>query len=212
MTGPLLADSILPVSERTAAGIANEWDLLGRPGAWWTGAERVEIAAAGRAALDGHTHPPGALPPAAAGMAMRVAAGPHTITRAVVDALAHDGVGAEAYVELIGIVSRTSAVDTAVRGFGATPLSLPEPTPGEPTGETVNDAKRRSSFVPMVGGANPATALTAVASSAEAQAALAASLYLAYEEMVDMAIEKEIPRWRMELTATTTSWLNHCVY
>ena len=64
----------------------------------------------------------------------------------------------------------------------------------------------------MIGAAGATTALSSVAAEDAAQADLHGALYLHYAEMGDLTIVKDIPRWQMELAATTTSWINHCVY
>jgi hypothetical protein len=207
-----IADPDLPFRTTMAAGIGREWDRLSRPGTWWSGAARVGVAATARDANAGISDDDHGLDPTIARMVRRIATDAHGIDRADVDALADVDTSTFAYVELVGVVARTTAVDTAVRGIGADPIPFPTPIEGEPSHREVEGAKRRSAHVPTVGAAGAVTALTAVADEAAAQSDLHGALYLSYDEMGDLTIVKDIPRWQMELAATTTSWLNHCVY
>ena len=207
-----IEDSVVPLRPAMLAGIEREWTRLGRPGTWWTASERVDIAAVARAAIDDAPAPDHGLDEAVASMAQRVATDAHHIERTDVDALDAAGVSPTAYTELVGVVARLAAVDTTVAGVGGRPLTFPDPAAGEPTRLEVAGAKRRSAHVPMVGAAGAITALTAVSDEEAAQADLHGALYLRYDEMGNPAIVKDIPRWQMELAATTTSWLNHCVY
>lgn len=205
-------NTILPMRTSMIQGMQREWDRLAAPGTWWRAEHRIEIASVARAASAGIAQSPGSLDPVVAEMATRIAVAAHNIDRASVDALTGRGVGLEAYTEMVGIVARLTAVDTAIRGMGSAPVPLPEPIDGEPNRVTVVGAKRRSAHVPMVGAAGATTALSAVGAEDAGQADLHAALYLSYAEMGDFQIVKDISRWQMELAATTTSWLNHCVY
>lgn len=203
----------LPLRSDMRESMEREWQRLAQPGTWWTGTERVAIAATARAAATGHDdETPLPLNPMVSSMAARIATDAPSITRDMVDAFGGAGVPVEAHVEMVGIVARLTAVDTTVRGIGAPLVPLPAPIAGEPSRQLVDAAKRRAAHVPMVGAAGATTALSAVAAEDAAQADLHGGLYLSYREMGDFAIVKDIPRWQMELAATITSWLNHCVY
>lgn len=200
----------LPVPVEIATVLDQQWRALAEPGTWWTGSERIAIAAEARAARD---EVPLArsvtIAPAAQRAAALVAIAPHRIDRQVVDDLEDEGLDRLAYVELVGVVARVIAMDTAERGLGAGPTPLPTPQAGEPTRETVA-SRLRSAWVPMVGGAGPTTALSAVPREDRAQEELHGALYLSYAEMGDLAIVKGLARAQMETVAARTSLLNHC--
>ena len=207
----------LAVPPSTATVIGKQWDAIAAPGTWWTGRERVAIAATARAAHDGEPDTMIAEIEEVAGLtrsarraAVLVASTPHGIDSRVVDELEAEGLDRLAYTEIVGLVARVVAMDTATRGVGAEPAPLPAPQPGEPSRETVADARRRSSFVPMVGGAGPATALSAVPREDRDQEKLHGALYLSYAEMGDLRIVKGLSRAQMEAVAARTSLLNKC--
>lgn len=202
----------LPVRPSMLKGMQREWDRLASAGTWWSGADRVALAAEARAAADGLPSPSSNLASGVAAMARRIMTNAHEIDRASIDALVDEGVSLEAYTEMVGVVARLSAVDTAVVGMGSDRAPLPTPLDGEPTRAVERRAKRRSAHVAMVGAAGATTALSSVAAEDAAQADLHGALYLRYSEMGDFDIVKDIPRWQMELAAATTSWINHCVY
>ncbi|MDW3179595.1 MAG: hypothetical protein R8J94_19540 [Acidimicrobiia bacterium] len=212
MTNSFIIDPALPVRPAMLDGMQREWDRLAAAGTWWTGADRVALAAEARAAADHRPSPASVLAPEITAMARRIATTPHVIDRTSVDALHDQKVSLEAYTEMVGVIARLTAVDTAVRGMGSSPAPLPKPQEGVPTYAVVPDAKRRSAHVAMVGSAGATSALSSVAAEDSAQQDLHGALYLSYSEMGDYRIVKDIPRWQMELAAATTSWLNHCVY
>lgn len=202
----------LPLRSDMLAGMQREWDRLSQPGTWWTGEERVAIAEQARAAHAGLVAPATSLSQATVQIARQIATDAHDIDRNTVDALESEGIGQEAYVEMVGIIARLTAIDTAVRGMGSDLVPLPTPVSGEPSREVVPSAKRRAAFVPMVGGSGATNALSAVPPEDRAQADLHGSLYLSYADMGNFGVVKGIPRWQMELAAATTSYINHCVF
>jgi hypothetical protein len=212
MTDSFTLDAELPVRPSMLEGMKREWDRLANAGTWWSGADRVALAATARAAARATPSPSSHLAPDVAAMVRRIMTSAHEIDRASVDALVDQGVSLEAYTEMVGVIARLSAIDTAVCGMGSEPVPLPTPLDGEPTRTVARRAKRRSAHVPMVGAAGASTALSAVPAEDAAQADLHGALYLSYSEMGNFQIVKDIPRWQMELAAATTSWINHCVY
>ena len=52
MTEIEVAGEMLPIRESLAREVEVAWDRLARPGTWWTGAERLAIAAEARRAGD----------------------------------------------------------------------------------------------------------------------------------------------------------------
>lgn len=184
-----------------------EWERLARPGTWFTGRDRVAIAAAAR---DAHA----AAAPAnhdlaeAAGI---IATRPATIRRRWVAAVAAE-IGFAPYVELVGVVSRLSAIDTFHRAIGEPLEPLPEPEPGGPSRVEEHAARQGAAWVPMVGGASITQALSLVDGEAAAQEDMHGPLYLTYEEMAELDHVRGLSRAQMELVAARTSAINECFY
>ena len=192
------------MSQPMLDGIRREWKRLGQAGTWWTGAERVAMAEVARKALAGQDTTNFMLPLAATEAAALVASNATSIAPAMLEQFEEDGLSPAAYTEIVGVVARLVAVDTAVRGTGAPEEPLPAPSPGEPSQLETEDARKRSAWVPMVGAAGAIAALTGVTAEAEAQADLHGSLYLTYDEMGDSSIVKGLTRAQLELVASKT--------
>lgn len=208
-----LGSAGLPVPDRIVRGIDRTLSQIARPGTWWTAAERLAIAGLARQVRAGDPRTPDAgLPAAAAEAVITVATAAQSITEETVQQAEADGVRVEAFAEIVGVTARTVAVDTVARGIGVPSPAFPPLTGGAPTRRVEPRAKRRSAFVPMVGGARAATALSAVRVESEAQEDLHGALYLSYAEMADPVIVKNLPRWQHELVATRTSLHNECFY
>ena len=187
-----------------------EWERLAAAGTWWTGAERVAIAATARAARDGLDRPDG-LPEPAAEPAARLSGEAHRVTGDWLDELGHRGLDRLAYVEVLGVVSRIRAVDTALFGLGQPERPLPVPAPGAPTRESTG-AEIDGGLVPTVGRAGPPNALSAVPDEHEALHDLHGAMYLSLEDMRDLHVERGLGRAQMELVAARTSLLNDCFF
>ncbi len=205
----LLTDSSLPVPDGVADEIERQFAFLAAPGPTLTGAERVAVAAAARAARAGSAGP-AASPLVRA--AQEIAVRAWEIDRSFLDALLSDGLTIHQYVEVLGIVARTTAIDTAVRGLGAPEVALPTPIAGEPTGEIDPEAKTRSALIPTVGSANPVTVLNALPPESAHQESLSDALYMSYVQMGDHDIDLGLHRTQIELVAARTSSVNECVY
>ena len=117
------------------------------------------------------------------------------------------------YVELIGIVSQVTAVDTFHRAIGLTLEPLPHPVPGEPTRQhSESQVRVTKAWVPMEGPPTIPTSLSAVPAEMAALEALHGPAYLAYEQMQDPAYTRGLTRAQMELVAARTSAINECFY
>ena len=144
------------------------WERLARAGTWWTGAERVAIAAATRAALTcGHCRR------RKQALSANMVSGAHAgssggLSEGVID-LVHrlrtdaDRFGpslfkqyvpcmmsAERYTELVGIVATITAIDTFDTIMGRSLRELPEPVAGTPSRKRPKGAAFDQAFVPMV--------------------------------------------------------------
>jgi len=193
-------------------GLNAEWQHLARAGTWWTGSERIAVAAVARAARERQPQPSVALPESAVRAATRLAGEPH-IDADWVRALTDDGLQIEAYVEILGIVARLSAVDSFMFGIGAdAPHALPQPTAGSVSKQMVDAAGSNGGLVPTVGPASAPNALSAVSAETDAMLALHGVLYLSIAEMSELEIVKDLTRAQMEFIAARTSFLNDCFF
>lgn len=201
----------LPVRPGLLRAIERTWQEMGEPGARWTGAERVEILRAARAAVDGQEAPT-ALPPAAREAAARLATAPASTTESWVTDVT-EAVGEPAYVELVGVVARVAAVDTFCRLLGITPPPPPSAILGEPSGEPVPaSARRNRTWVAMVTPLAPLV-LGAVPSTEAALNALCDELYLPPSRIGEPGFARGLlDRPRIELVAATVSCVNECFY
>ena len=203
---------------------------VGRPGTWWTAAERIAIASEVRRALDradlapwqppssidgliGADHP---LPPAAVDAVWRITNHPGTLTADWYEGLVTDLPSPAHYVELVGIVAMVNSVDRLARFLDLAPLPLPPPTPGEPSRELPADVAVTTHWVPTagVGGPNVLKALSAVPADRVVQMALAEAQYVGRDALLgDLDWDRgTLDRRQIELVAAHTSMVNECFY
>ncbi|HSR15334.1 MAG TPA: hypothetical protein VLL51_06250 [Gemmatimonadales bacterium] len=193
-----------------AASLRLAWAHLASPGAAWTGAERVGIAATARAARAGE--PAAAdLPEDAVEAAALLGVRPGAARRGWVEAIS-GRLGRARYVELVGVVSRLAAVDTFTHALGLDREPLPGPGPGAPTGVIDGRARANAAWVPMVGGTSITRALSLVPSESAEQERFHGPMYMAYHEMDDPDFSRGLHRPQMELVAARTSAINECFY
>ncbi len=151
-----------------AAAFRRAWERIASPGTWLTGAERVAVAAAARAARacalcrerraalsprageGAHDGDPGPLPDALLDAVHRVATDAARIGRSTVDELASAGVGDTHYVEAVGVATQLLGIDAFHRALGLPLEPLPAPRAGEPTRRRPSGAADEGAFVPMV--------------------------------------------------------------
>jgi hypothetical protein len=140
----------LPIPDAMREAQRRAWERLATPGTWWTGAERVAIAAEvraaracvlcreRRAALSPHTvagrHPSTALLPAPAVEAAHlIASDPARLTRSWYETILAGGLSDAHYVELVGVVVTVVNLDALHSALGVAPEPLPDPRPGPPS-------------------------------------------------------------------------------
>ncbi|MBQ91066.1 MAG: hypothetical protein CL441_06550 [Acidimicrobiaceae bacterium] len=157
----------VPVRADFAASHQRFWTRLARPGAWWTGAERVAIAREARAAascahcltrreaLSPHTvtgtHASvSRLPAPAIEVTHVVMTDAHRLTRRWHDARLAEGLSDGQYVELVGTIVALVSIDRFCRALGLPPHPLPDPEPGEPSGYRPVTGGPDEAWVPMV--------------------------------------------------------------
>lgn len=187
-----------------------------------TGAERRELAvrsrslAEGPAATEGGGQPMPAPPPSSTDpldeLTHRLTVAPASIRRAFVREMEHSGVHASTYVEVLGLVSRLTAIDTFAFGLGVAPADLPPAVDGRPTQELADEATIDGGWVPTVGPASPPSALSLTPSEHRAMLELHDVFYLAIPAMGDLDADRGLHRTQMELVAARASLLNECFF
>jgi len=157
----------VPVRADLPAAHQRAWERLARAGAWWSGAQRLAIAAEVRRAADCGlcaarlaALSPYALPGAHAATAElsaaavdavhRLTTDPGRLTKAWFDATAAQGLGDGEYVELLGVVVTVVSIDSFCRGIGVPSHPLPAPVAGEPTRSRPAAARLDGAWVPML--------------------------------------------------------------
>jgi alkylhydroperoxidase family enzyme len=133
-----------------ATAQAQAWERLAAPGTWWTGAERVAIAAETRharncafcaqraaalsplAVAGAHDRLPASLPDAAIEAIHRIRTDSGRLGETWFLRLREAGLSEEAYVELVSVAAVVTAIDTFRNAAGLEPLALPAPIAGAP--------------------------------------------------------------------------------
>ena len=147
---------------------ARAWRRIARPGTWWTGRERVAIAAEVRNAplcrlcrerkaalspyaVEGEHTSLGGLPEGAVEVIHRVVTDPGRLSRKWFDQVLAQGLEDTRYVEMIGVIVTVVTIDTFCRGIGFLPLhSLLQPVEGEPSKHRPKGAEPEGAWVPMI--------------------------------------------------------------
>jgi hypothetical protein len=158
---PVAVRADLPEAHRRA------WRRLAAPGTWWTGEERVAIAAEVRnaarcglcrrrkAALspqaeEGEHDALGALPDAAVDVIHRVVTDPARLSRPWFEKTLAGGLSDAQYVEIIGVVVTVVSIDSFCRGLGVPVQPLPHPEPGDPSRRRPAGAGPDGAWVAMI--------------------------------------------------------------
>ena len=142
-----------PATLRIRAGLEREvqraWARLAAPGTWWTGAERVAIAAEVRHApscglcrqrqealspytVGGDHDSQGELAQPLVEIVHRIVTDAGRLKQSWVGSMLDDGVTEEQYVETVGVVALVTALDTFDHALGRALRPLPAPQPGAP--------------------------------------------------------------------------------
>lgn len=157
----------LRIRDDLAAAHRHAWDHIGDPGTWWSGAERVALAAETRnavncrlcrerkkalspAAVSGSHDSLGALPENVVEIVHRVRTDPARLTRTWFDSVIGSGLTPERYVEIVSVVVQIVSVDTFARGIGISPLPLPRPARGAPAKRRPSGAKPGPAWVDWI--------------------------------------------------------------
>ena len=174
MTAISYSDSKYPIRPDFAEAHNRFWESLARPGAWWTGAERIAIAREARAApgcglcraakaalsptgVTGEHDRVSELPEPAVEAVHRIVTDAARLTRTWYRKRLESGLTDGQYVELVGIVVALASVDSFCRAMGLPLRSLPESVAGEPSGYRPARLATDEGWVPMVPPENAGT-------------------------------------------------------
>lgn len=161
------SDSPYPVREDIKQAHKKFWNILAKPGSWWTGAQRIAIAAEVRNAVacDYCQQRKSALSPytvsgkhkqndildeTAVDVVHQIVSDQGRITQAFVDNATQQGLTHEHYVELTGIVVAVFSIDEFNRGLGIPAETLPQAVAGDPSHYRPEHLSSDTGFVPMI--------------------------------------------------------------
>jgi len=236
-----------PIREDVTDAEARAWGWIRRSGTWLTARQKVAVAAEVRqaqacalcaerkAALSPYTvagaHGAASdLPAVMVEVAHRIATDSGRVTRAWYESVLEQGMLEGEYVEILGLVATTIALDTFSRGYGRPLAALPEAQPGQPSRYRPAGAKHQLAWVPTLepgdltpddpdiyAGYHPPyniqKALSLVPEAMQAFFDLDETFYLQEQEILDFAHEyRALTHDQMELIAARLSALNRCYY
>lgn len=142
------------------------WEWLGQPGTWWTGAERIAIAAETRQAgacplcqerkialspysVTGQHAAKTDLPEPVVEIIHRIRTDAGRLTRSWFDTTTAQGVSDSQYGEIVVILALTVGADSFAMAIGADPWPLPAPVDGEPTRQRPANLIDNGGFLPV---------------------------------------------------------------
>jgi alkylhydroperoxidase family enzyme len=160
-------DAPVPVRADLRAAHRRAWERLARPGTWWTGPERLAIAAEVRQAahcalcrerskalsplhVAGKHEHLGALSEAAVEVIHQVTRDPARLSKTWFEKTLAGGLSDAQYVEIVGVVVTVVSIDSFCRGIGVPLRPLPEPQPGDPSRYRPPGALPEGAWVPMI--------------------------------------------------------------
>lgn len=236
----------LPIRQDLSDAIERAWCHLSGPGTWWTGADRLRMVAETRNALDcplcrkrkaalspytvqGAHESPGKLPAVVVDVIHRLRTDAGRLTESWYRTILDAGLTDTAYVEIVGVVATTTALDTFDRALGTPVRSLPQAKPGEPARTRPAGAKVQIAWVPTVapqdwlpgehnpypryGGVHIQQALSLVPETVAGFFDVDRELYLQQDQIRDFGTEyRAISHAQMELIAAKASHINGCFY
>ncbi len=231
------ADSAWSIPDRIREAHIRSWDRLATPGEWWSGAERVSIAAESRRAsalVDGLPDPgpgPTELPEAAVFAVHKLIGDlPGVTLEWYEETINAEGMSDARYIELMGVLVHVWSVDEFHRALGLELEPLPDPNPGEPTRRRPEGLADHGSWPSTIAAEDVAESEADIyAGMSRAPNVLAAlslhpdsvrwlndlfeAHYLSWEDMGDMDTRvRALTRPQLELMASRVSALNECFY
>ena len=231
------ANAAWNIPDRIRAAHVRSWDRLATAGEWWTGAERISIAAESRRAsalVDGLPDPgsgPVELAEAAVYAVHKLIGDLPNVTREWYEATINaEGMSDAHYIELLGVLVHIWSVDELHRALGLELEPLPDPIPGEPTRRRPEGLADHGSWPPTLAaedvaesesdiyGGRPRSANVLAAMSLHPDSVrwlndLFEAHYLSWDDMADMDTKmRALSRPQLELMASRVSALNECFY
>ena len=214
----------IPVRDDLLAALRKSWSEIGQPGTWWTGAERVAIAAVARAERRQRAKPPWTrdrsrdpvvvLPEKAIEAARRIAADAHTLDREWAEGVI-DEIGDAHYVEIATVVVTVSAADAFCEAMGIDHEPLPDAQSGEPSKIRPEGLGDIGSWVPSLvefSGFNVARAMSLVPAGVRTFFRLASAMYSGADFDKMVWDHRPLGRPQVELLAARVSAMNECFY
>lgn len=224
----MASDTILDAGVRhdLAAAHAETIASLGQPGEWLRSEERAALIAVVRAARQDASKPPwyrpstelegfDPLPAAAIDLAWRLTNHPGTLTHDWYQETVANLPSGDYYVEVVGVVAVTNALDRLASILDLAPLPIPEPSADEPTRPTIPSGVT-THWVPTAAdatGPNVLRALSVSPSTTKMRTTLGAAQYMSAENRADLNFQRAgLDRRQIELIAGVTSLHNACFY
>ena len=228
---------------------ARAWEHLARPGTWWDGAQRLAMVEACREApdcalcreraaalspfaVDGTHDSACGLPDNVVEAVHRVRTDSGRLTETWFRRMLDSGLSETEYVEIVGVVSIATALDTLARALGIPHRTLPRPVAGAPSRRRPANARRGLAWVATLepedaAGADPNPygdktpdlvanihrGMSVVPAEVAAFFELDDAIYLPQFALKDFATEyRAIDHAQMELIAARVSLINRCRY
>jgi alkylhydroperoxidase family enzyme len=156
----LYADSTYPVPEDVEAIHARQIEQLGSPGTWGAGEQRLAIVNEARQAgyragvieepSDTGPIPDMELSDVARRVVHRLAVAPKDMDQAFYEQALEDGLSDAEYVEIVGLIARSTCFDVFARGIDVPLRPLPQQQPGQPSRDRPSPAVVEKAWVPTV--------------------------------------------------------------
>lgn len=235
------------IREDLAQAETRAWAWIGRPGTWLDASQKLAVVAETRQAPDcplcrerktalspytvpGEHSAASDLPAVMVEVIHRISTDSGRVTHTWYQHMLERGLTAGEYVEILGLVATTMALDTFSRGYGRPPSAPPKAVGGEPSRHQPTGAKHQLAWVPTLEPAdltaedpdiyaaydppyNIQKALSLVPDTMQAFFDLDETYYLQEQEIVDFANEyRALTHDQMELIAARMSALNQCYY
>jgi hypothetical protein len=232
-----------PIRSDLAEAHRRAWEHVGSAGTWLDAADRIAVADETRRArscalcrerkaalspfaVEGEHDHAGILSAPIVDAIHRVTTDAARLTESWYRSLLDEGLTAETYVEVLGIVVSVISVDRFHHAMGLPLEDLPDPQPGEPSRVRPGGIVEGEAWVPMMNGKQAAAevdmpapsapyvirALSLVPAELKAWQGLSAVQYLRPEQMLDFGSGRAINRSQIELVAGRVSSLNECFY
>ncbi|MGI9667998.1 MAG: hypothetical protein ACR2N2_13030 [Acidimicrobiia bacterium] len=203
----------VPIREDLRYAYISVWSHFSRPGPTLTGAQRIEVLAAGRADQTAERSSSIGLSPDLGRLADELYHRPAAVDESVVRAAA-DVDGDAMTVETISVISMLSSIDGTHRALGATLEPLPDPQDGLPTKRIAEGLKRRRTHIPVPPGPIPFVLDLLPDEGAAFQSLFGPQYMTGYEMMMDdfKRFPTGLNRAQIEIVSSRTSIINECFY